>query len=192
MRPGGLSLTARLLEKGCLTEGAEILDAGCGHGTAVAYLQKRGYQAVGLDRSAELIEEARQAHPSAVFVYGQAEAIPFPDHSFDAILSECVLSVSQTAQALAECARVLKPGGILLASDLYSKTEGSRFSGEWWGGKLRTAGFQVFYQEDHTRELRRFAAQLLWKTGGLTQVLPCVDGATWDWEYFSLAARRKI
>jgi hypothetical protein len=53
------------------------------------------------------------------FVYGSAEALPFPDATFDAVVCECAVSTfADQSRAVAEFARVLKPGGVIGISDM--------------------------------------------------------------------------
>ena len=120
-RPGGLELTARLLAEAAPPAGAAVLDVGCGAGATVAYLaDDLDLPATGLDASAGAVSSASRARPDLRFVCGRAEALPFPGASFDAVLCECVLStLPDPGVALREMARVLRPSGIALASDVY-------------------------------------------------------------------------
>jgi SAM-dependent methyltransferase len=124
LHPGGLELTDRLLAAAGLRPGAAVLDVGCGAGVAVARLADyHGLQVTGLDASREGIEQAAEARPDLDFVAGRAEALPFPDASFDAVLCECVLStLDDPGRALAEMARVLRPDGAALLSDVYVRS----------------------------------------------------------------------
>lgn len=108
-----------------LGEARRVLDAGCGLGFDVfrmaAQLGPRG-QAVGLDASTALIEKARN-DPRAKrlpisFCAGDLKALPFCDGAFDRCRIDRVLQhVPQPGTAIAELARVLQPGGMLLAYD---------------------------------------------------------------------------
>ena len=103
-----------------LPQGAEVLEVGCGGGQfARSQLDKRSdLRWIGLDVSAEQIARARRRntnHESAAFVVGDALELPFPDARFDALVS--IASIKHwpdQAKGLAECARVLRPGGQLL------------------------------------------------------------------------------
>ena len=124
LHPGGLELTDRLLAAAGLPPGAAVLDVGCGAGATVARLaDDHGLRVTGLDASRGQIERAVEARPDLDFVAGRAEALPFADASFDAVLCECVLStLTDPALAVSELARVLRPEGAALVSDVYTRT----------------------------------------------------------------------
>jgi len=92
-----------------------ILDAGCGTGGLLANLTTPAWK-VGLEISSEGIRLSRSRDLPAL-VQGSVSALPFADGSFDAVVSIDVLCHSRVEerQALEEAARVLRPGGVLLA-----------------------------------------------------------------------------
>ncbi|MGE3541159.1 MAG: bifunctional 2-polyprenyl-6-hydroxyphenol methylase/3-demethylubiquinol 3-O-methyltransferase UbiG [Candidatus Tectimicrobiota bacterium] len=100
--------------------GLRVLDAGCGGGLAAACLAQRGATVVGVDLSrASLRVACRQtrghSQPAPVFACGQAEALPFAEASFDVVWCTDVLEhLADLSGAMAQMARVLKPGGLLL------------------------------------------------------------------------------
>lgn len=101
-----------LVRRAFLPLGARVLDIGCGEGATLVHLGAEG--AVGIDLFAEKIHFARQAVPSCRFEQGSAYAIPFPDGAFDHVLVRDVLHhLDEPARCIAECARVLAPGGRL-------------------------------------------------------------------------------
>ncbi len=94
-----------------------VLDLGCAFGFATQQLARRGYETVGVDASPAYIARARRAHPQGMYLLASAEAVPLPDHSFDGVLFLDVLEhVRDERAALAEIARLLKPGGTLIVS----------------------------------------------------------------------------
>jgi SAM-dependent methyltransferase len=109
--------------------GERILDVGCGAGQAVRLLAGMvgsGGRVAGLDRPAPAMrrvgETVRQSGLENVeLVAGSAEALPFADASFDAVLCVNVLeAVPDQPRALREIRRVLRPGGrALVAHDDY-------------------------------------------------------------------------
>lgn len=123
LRPGGIALTARALELCPLPQTAAVADIGCGRGATARLLAARGHRVLALDPSEQMLS---WAHAAGVLpVLGRAEALPFPQASLDAVFCECVLSVTgATAPVLAEAARVLRPGGWLVLSDLYRHEPG--------------------------------------------------------------------
>ena len=117
----GRALYARVGEAGELS-GKDVLDIGCGRGggTAFVFDRLRPKTMTGVDLAPSAIARARQdlGRPGLSFVAGDAEALPFPAGSFDAVLSvessHCYPSVPRF---LAEVSRVLRPGGLLLLAD---------------------------------------------------------------------------
>jgi ubiquinone/menaquinone biosynthesis C-methylase UbiE len=95
--------------------GGRVLDLGTGTGVASEILHEVGAEPVGLDLVVEMLAH-RQAHrPPGVA--GDAQMLPFRDGSFDAVVAAFSLNhVPDLGRALAECRRVLRRGGVLLAS----------------------------------------------------------------------------
>jgi len=96
------------------------LDAACGTGRHTAYLASRGHRVCGVDATAEMLEKARVRVPSADLRQGDLAHLPFEDGAFD--LAVCALALSHLpdpAPAIADLARVLRPGGALVVSDLH-------------------------------------------------------------------------
>ncbi|HYE94528.1 MAG TPA: class I SAM-dependent methyltransferase [Terriglobales bacterium] len=92
------------------------LDAGCGHGFQTERLAALGYEAHGVDLAAALLARARGRVPGATFTRGDITALPFARDTFD-VVSCCGSTLSfvdDCDAALAELARVLRPGGRLL------------------------------------------------------------------------------
>jgi len=96
--------------------------------------------------------------------------LPFADASLDGLIAECVLStLADPARALAEWRRVLKPGGRLASSDVYSRaTGGGRLATrEEFCRRLIDAGFRVESFEDRSDVLKRFVAEFIFACGSL-------------------------
>jgi ubiquinone/menaquinone biosynthesis C-methylase UbiE len=103
---------APLLDEVRMSAGDRVLDVGTGPGLVAAMAAKRGATPVGLDFSEAMLAEARRAHPNIEFRAGSAEALPFPDSEFDAVVGNFVLHhSSRPDKALAEAFRVLRAGG---------------------------------------------------------------------------------
>ena len=95
-----------------------MLDVATGTGAvARELLRQKGCTVVGLDRSPEMLAEARRRLPENVqLVEGTAERLPFPDASFDALTFTYLLRyVSDPAETLHELARVVRRGGTIAA-----------------------------------------------------------------------------
>jgi len=92
--------------------GLRLLDVASGPGYVAAAAAERGASAVGVDFSSEMVALASRRYPGIEFVEGDAEALAFPDESFDAVaINFGVLHLARPDTALAEARRVLKPGG---------------------------------------------------------------------------------
>lgn len=97
--------------------GERVLDIACGTGNAAIVARARGAVVTGLDLTPELLVRARErAAEEEVddisWEEGDAEALPFPDHAFDVVLSSCGLMFAPDhAQVAREVARVTKSGG---------------------------------------------------------------------------------
>lgn len=98
-----------------------ILDLGCGTGTLLQHLLHVVPEAeiVGLDPSAEMLSVARQKLPKSVDLrVGSADNIPFPNESFDLVISTNSFHYfRRPAQAIQEAKRVLKPNGHIVITD---------------------------------------------------------------------------
>jgi demethylmenaquinone methyltransferase/2-methoxy-6-polyprenyl-1,4-benzoquinol methylase len=91
-----------------------VLDVATGTGAvARELLAAKGCTVVGLDQSAEMLAEARRRLPAGVaLVEADAQSLPFPDASFDALTFTYLLRyVSDPSATLRELARVVRPGG---------------------------------------------------------------------------------
>jgi ubiquinone/menaquinone biosynthesis C-methylase UbiE len=110
----------------CVPAPSRILDVGCGTGYLLGRLAARAPQAevlAGIDAAPAMIEAARGAASDARlrFVVGVAEQLPWPEASFDLVVSTTSFDHWADQQAgLAQCARVLAPGGCLVLADLFS------------------------------------------------------------------------
>jgi len=95
-----------------------LLDAGMGPGRLCTEAARFGWTVSGVDAAEEMVVMARRRLPTAAerFVRGTIEALPFPDESFDAVTATGVLEYSDVPRALAELARVLRPGGRAVVS----------------------------------------------------------------------------
>lgn len=94
--------------------GMHVLDVGCGEGELMTELQRRGIGATGLEISGSAVESCRRQGLDVV--KGTAEELPFPADSFDGIVCSVVIPYTNQRKAIAEWARVLKPGGIVRAT----------------------------------------------------------------------------
>lgn len=96
------------------------LDAACGTGRLTRLLHRRGHRVVGVDASPEMLQRARSRVPGARFEVGDLTALPLPDASVDLVVCGLALShLPHLAPAMAELARVLRPSGHLVVTDVH-------------------------------------------------------------------------
>jgi SAM-dependent methyltransferase len=91
----------------------DVLDLGAGTGKLTTRLVERGLDVVAVDPLAEMLELLSTALPDTPALLGTAEQIPLPDNSVDAVLVAQAWHWFDPQQAIAEVARVLRPGGRL-------------------------------------------------------------------------------
>jgi len=102
-------------------EGVRALDVGCGMGRWTRLLHARGASVIGIDPTEEMIEAARRLSPDLDYRRMSATAIGLPDAGFDLVTAVTVvqhLRPEEQRAAVAEIARVLRPGGHALLLDL--------------------------------------------------------------------------
>lgn len=105
--------------------GSHVLDLGCGTGTLTLLLAQAGLRVTGLDIDTAVLARAqRKADAAGVqrirFAQGSATQLPFADGVFDGVATSLVfhhLSSGAKVAALKACARVLRPGGVLVLAD---------------------------------------------------------------------------
>lgn len=94
--------------------GVRLLDVACGPGDATAAAAARGARVLGVDFAAEMVALAQRKWPGVEFKEGDAEKLALPDAVFDAVMMNFgVLHLANPDRALAECFRVVRPGGRL-------------------------------------------------------------------------------
>jgi ubiquinone/menaquinone biosynthesis C-methylase UbiE len=101
-----------------IPSGAQVLDVACGTGNSAIPLARRGATVTGVDIATNLLAQARErAAAEGVtlrFDEGDAEELPYPDGTFDAVVTMFgAMFAPRPELVAAEFARVLKPGGLL-------------------------------------------------------------------------------
>lgn len=189
IRPGGLSLTERALEYCAFPPGAHLLDVGCGLGATVEHLtDKYKFDAWGVDASPLLLAQKKSRRPDLKLREGRAQDLPVAAGTLDGIICECTFSlVEDQEQVLKEFRRVLKDGGRLIISDMYTK--GPPAAGQAPSGKegcclagaksipefillLQSRGFELIFWEDHSKCLAVLTAKLILADFPLREFFP--------------------
>ena len=119
------------------------LDVGCGEGRFARILKSLGIRTTGVDPTAALIGHARERDPAGDYVMARAESLPFAAGRFDLVVS-CLslVDIPDFRTGIAEMARVLKPGGTVVAASLTG---------------LQSAGMRGGWQRDAEGRPTKFA-----------------------------------
>lgn len=175
---GGIGALERLMGVARFVPGDRVLDVCCGIGGPARYVAwKTGCRVTGLDLTASRVEGARELTALAGladrvdFLHGDALRMPFGPASFTAVMSqEAFAHVPGKPTLVAQCARVLRPGGRLVFSDITHAGglgaddaarlfEGMRFSeiatAADYAGWLHAAGMELVATVDLTEEWTR-------------------------------------
>lgn len=179
-RPGGYDLTRRAREFCEFTPASRLLDIGCGYGGTLHLLQGYGYRAVGIDLSYNLLTKNKEKVFTA---QADGHQIPLPNNSVDGVFVECVLSVVQDpVSVLTQIRRVLKPGGLLVLTDIYARNSlfiqplraaisHGCFNSIWSQTDVNTlvknSCFQQVLWEDHSEVLRTMLGNIIFNQGSL-------------------------
>lgn len=182
--PGGLALTRTLAGTLDLRPGDRVVDIASGPGTTARLLAAEyGVTVDGVDLGADTIERARAATAGAGlsgqvrFRLGDAERLPLPGASADAVVCECALCTFPDKEtAVAEFARVLRPGGRVGLTDVtvepdrlpeelttlsawVSCVAGAR-PADGYADLFEAAGFRVIRSEPHDDAIVAMASQV--------------------------------
>jgi ubiquinone/menaquinone biosynthesis C-methylase UbiE len=111
------SVADHVVRSGRIRPGERVLDIACGTGNTALMARARSAVVTGLDLTPELLEIARkraaeEGYGDITWKVGDAEDMPFPDGTFDVVVSSCGLMFAPDQQKVAnEVARVTRPGG---------------------------------------------------------------------------------
>jgi SAM-dependent methyltransferase len=163
-------LAPRLLAFAGIAEGMRALDVGCGSGSLTSALADRlgAANVAAADPSEPLLAACAARVPGADVRRAPAEELPWPDASFDAVLSQLVLNfVADADAAVAQMRRVTVPGGIV-ASCTWDYGVGMRMLRTFWDA----AGELDPRAPDESSMRYRSEEELasLWERGGLDDV----------------------
>ncbi len=159
--PGGTGMSEYLLELAGIRKPASgrAADLGAGDGTTVRLLKSYGYDAEGID-----LNEAEDV------IAGNMLDLPYPDHSFDLVISECAMFQSgDQKKALQEALRILKEDGVLLIADLFPLRRDELRE------MLQECGAEVLFLKDHTRYWKDYIIEKLWSDEYISEVCRLAD-----------------
>lgn len=179
------------------SEKGKLLDVGCGSGDFLATMRGLGWDVHGVEPDSTAATIARERHNLKVFD-GTLHAAEFPDDAFDAVtLSHVIEHVHDVDDLLAECRRVLKPGGRLVVLTPNVESLGHRLLGDSWRGLepprhlhifssrslancIQRAGLQPVVSRTTTRSARAwwYASRQLVATKPLSDTLANSQSAT--------------
>jgi SAM-dependent methyltransferase len=115
-------------------ERGRLLDVGCGNGQFLAQMQKLGWEVMGVELDPEAVRIAEERFGLRVF-QGTLEEARLPDGSFDTVTMNHVIEhVPNPIGLLAECRRILRPGGKLVVVTPNIESLGHRLFREAWRG----------------------------------------------------------
>jgi ubiquinone/menaquinone biosynthesis C-methylase UbiE len=139
--------------------GKVVLEVSCGRGGGARFLHayRKPSLMVGLDRTEAAVAFCRRHHAAAglEFVCGDAQQLPFPAGSFDAVVNvEASHCYPDVPRFFREVQRVLRPGGHFLYADMRKAP-----AMEAWRQELRQAGFPDFEEKDITPNVVRALEQ---------------------------------
>ena len=158
-----------------LTAGQRVLDVGCGTGNLLRATAKRhpDVELTGVDPDPKALARARRKVANGRLDRGFAQELPYPDDSFDRVLSSLMLHHLDTKskdEMLAEVRRVLRPGGVLVLADIqvdqHGHGHGSRSMSEHLHDNVGDAVAQRLKAAGFTAEpTRTVALRKNWKVG---------------------------
>lgn len=181
---GGIEITEQLGEDAAIGADHHVLDVCSGMGGPARYFSyHRGCRVTGLDLTESRVAGATKLtslvslDDRVDYRRGDAQAMPFDDASFDAAISqEALLHVPDKAAVIRECARVLKPGGILAFTDLTQRqpvagddmvklgkalASVNFATSEQYRQWLQATGFTVILEVDRGEELKAILTERL-------------------------------
>lgn len=163
------------------SKAGKALDLGCGTGNYTIELKKRGFDVIGLDASEGMLEIAGARGLNCI--KGNAYSLPFPDESFDLVLSVTMFEfIHEPEKVIAEIHRVLKPGGEVIIGTMNGRSSWFFFK------RLKSLFVETAYR--YARFYTPRELKLLLKNGGFTEV-ECAGVIFFPsfWPFLGLAER---
>ena len=190
---GGLFAADEPVVAECLSgrEPGVALDAACGTGRFAEFLARRGHRVIGVDRSPDMLAQARLRVPDGEFHVAELDRLPLPDDSADVIVCALALvHVPRLQPVMAEFARVLRPGGDLVISDVHHElvTRGSVIKARGPGGEPCIAATYRHQLGDYLRAALSLGLQVKRceepTATGTGAPLPVPSTEIGDWQYW--------
>jgi len=187
------SLLAQALKEflrptGAFQRPARALDAGCGEGEFVGFMQDLGLDAAGIDVSHAAIQEAGRRHPGAALHVGSLEErLPFADGAFDAVWStEVVEHIFDVHACFSQLNRVLRAGGLFALT--------TPFHGLIKNLAIAVVGFEKHFDPyvSHIRFFTRKSLTACLKHAGFEPLLWRGIGRTWPLYMSFFVVSRKV
>lgn len=158
--PGGEQHTLEMLERSVLKPPAKILDMGAGSGQTMKLLHSLGFDVRGID-----LNPSDTFETDDLITQGDFLNPPYGENTFDGIISQCAFYVSaDVPKAFLSAYKLLKPGGILMLSDVCPRDASLKESAE-------CAGFDVLHFEDQTPAWKEYYIEAIWR--GTACPFPC-------------------
>jgi SAM-dependent methyltransferase len=132
----------------------DAVDAACGTGRLAARLAARGHRVTGVDESGAMLEQARARVGGVRFVAGSLHDLPLAADSADVLTTGLALThVPDLGPSFLEFARVLRPGGTAIVSDVHPELlyRGSVVKSETASGEAQVASFHRHSVADYVR-----------------------------------------
>lgn len=126
---GYQSILSRVADLVTVRPGDVVVDVGTGTGNLAQMLFGRGYQVIGVEPSAPMMEEAQRKLPSMPLYAGHFLELPLPDSHVEAVVSTYAfhhLTDREKFQGIREMLRTLKPGGKIVLADITFLNESVR------------------------------------------------------------------
>jgi SAM-dependent methyltransferase len=167
-------LAPLLVEFAGVADGGRVLDVGCGTGALCEALTRArpSLRATGVDPSAAFVREAEARAPvgRARFVVADAQALTFPDATFDASLSLLAMNfVPDPARALTQMIRVTRRHGIVAAA-VWDYGDGMEMLRAFWDEAVALDAAGAGRDERHMPLCAQGQLGALWRAGGLDRV----------------------
>lgn len=158
-----------------------LLDVGCGNGVFLAKMRELGWSVVGVEPDSDAARIARERFGLTVFE-GTLSEVQLPDGTADVVTMHHVIEhVPDPVEVLAECRRILNPGGLITVVTPNIRSLGRRVFGSSWRGWEVPRHVFIF----SPRALRRCAELAGFK---VIELWTSVRAARWMWQVSRLIA----